>query len=131
VTAAPFDPLALLAYDPRFDAGDPYLNFRTETEMRTLLNAKDPSETRVVTFGYGREFPGATITAPTVTPATWAGTDPTPSALLSGSAQVQGQDVLQAVTAGTANVDYHLECTAMVNGVGPVIRTAILPVRDL
>lgn len=131
VTASHQGPAGTLVYDPRFDAGDPYLNFKTETEMPTFLSAKDPSETRVVTFGYGREFPGATITAPTLTSTVWAGTDSTPSAFLTGAAQVSGQDVLQAVHDGVAFVDYHLSCSAMVNGVGPVIRTAILPVRNL
>ena len=98
------------------------------------LSAKDPSETKTVTFDYAREHPGATLTAPVVTPTVHAGVDATPSAVLLGSPQVQGQRVLQQVHGGVGGVDfvdYLLTCTATVNGGPASVRTAILPVRTL
>lgn len=81
--------------------------------MKTEYKFAD--EVLQVTFPYASEIGAASITAQVVTVSVVSGTDASPAALLSGSAQVSGSEVRQLVTGGVAGVRYKLHCLATFN----------------
>lgn len=74
------------------------------------LKPKDPAESIVVTFDFSAN--AISVSAPVVSVRVISGTDAAPSALLSGSPQVQGATVLQRIVGGVSGVWYELRCQA-------------------
>ena len=73
------------------------------------LDNKDPAEKVVVTFDFSAL--ATTVSTPVVSAESAGGTnDPTPSAILSGSPNVSGAQVLQLVVGGVPGADYKLKC---------------------
>jgi hypothetical protein len=93
--------------------------------------AKDPAEVLVATFDYASEInSGETIASAVVTCSVLAGTDPTPAAVLAGSASIAGGTVLQPFQGGVDGVSYTLRCAATLSPSGRVlVLAATLPVR--
>lgn len=93
--------------------------------------AKDPAEAIYLGFDYAAELEtGETLSgSPTVTASLIAGTDPTPSALLSGSPSVVGAVVLQRVVGGVASASYTLRCQVATSASRVLVLAATLPVR--
>lgn len=81
-----------------------------------LLPEKRVDEIVDVAFDYSAELQtGETITSQAVSVALESGSDPTPSALLAGSATVAGSDVVQRIGGGQAGNVYRLRCLAMLS----------------
>ena len=79
---------------------------------RVTLEARQSGETRTETFEFvSRLALAETISTANVSAAVYAGTDASPSALLSGSASISGTKVTQKTTAGTVGVVYLLTCS--------------------
>jgi hypothetical protein len=79
----------------------------------TILDQKSPEATIVAGFNFTSQLlNGQTISSATVTATVWTGTDPSPSAILSGVASVSGLIVNQSITAGVAGNVYKLRCAA-------------------
>jgi hypothetical protein len=97
--------------------------------MSTTFPTKDPSESITVTFDFSAET--TAVTAPTVTNSVmWSyTTDPSPSAMLSGSAQVSGALVLQRVLGGVDLTNYGLRCQATAANGDTLVVAGVLPVR--
>lgn len=95
------------------------------------LPPKDPEETLVVAFDFTRDLdPGETISSPVTTIAVSVGTDPTPTAVLSGLPTAATGVVTQVITGGVADVDYRLQCKINTSGSRVLVLAAILPVRE-
>jgi hypothetical protein len=97
-----------------------------------ILSPKAPGELIPVVFDFTNLLGVLTIASVvSVGVETDAGTDATPSAILSGSASIQDAYVIQHVTAGTAGVDYRLTATITTSGSPSrtLVLAAILPVR--
>lgn len=92
---------------------------------------KDPAEAIYLGFDYAADLEtGETISgSPTVSASLVAGTDPTPSALLSGSPIVVGATVLQRVVGGVAGASYTLRCQVSTSASRTLVLAATLPVR--
>lgn len=74
------------------------------------LSNKDPTETITVTFDFSALT--SALSSPVVTCALVAGTaDSNPSAMLSGSATVNGAKVLQKIAGGLDGATYDLRCS--------------------
>ena len=69
-----------------------------------------------------------TLSSATVSVAVYSGTDPTPSAILSGSATVSGNLVTQKVTGGVVGTTYLLTCSAATTQSAASILTALLTI---
>ncbi len=81
--------------------------------MTAKIGPLDSAEVKFVRFRFADELPaGNTILSATVEVALTAGTDATPSALVSGAATVSGSDVLQKVIGRNIAASYHLRCIA-------------------
>lgn len=95
--------------------------------MTQRFTDKEPGDIVVVSFDFA---PNAiSVSAPVVTIALAAGTDPNAEAMLLGAPQVSGAVVTQRVQAGLHGCDYTLQCAADA-GVERFTIDAILPVRD-
>lgn len=92
---------------------------------------KDPAEAIFLGFDYAADLDTAETLSgsPTVTASLIAGTDPTPSALLSGSPSVVGAVVLQRVVGGVAGASYTLRCQITTSASRVLVLAATLPVR--
>lgn len=99
--------------------------------MRTSWPSKDPAEVLVVTFDFSSEVDsGESISAAQVYAEVVFGTDPIPTAVLSGSPSVAGGAVLQAVNGGVDGAVYGVRCVATLSPTGRVlVLAANLPVR--
>lgn len=71
---------------------------------------------------------GVTISTQVVTAATYAGTDASPSSIISGSATASGAIVTQVLTAGTTGVTYQLTCQITTSDSQTLQLIAYLPV---
>jgi hypothetical protein len=102
------------------------------------LEEKDPGETVPLSWDFTDDI--ADIGDFTITTATIEvsvdrslsrGTDPTPSALLNSSPQIDGFVVAQSITGGLDGVDYKVTCKAQIDStpVSTIYKTSILPVR--
>ena len=91
-----------------------------------ILQPKTAAELVKRRFDFATET--TPLTSPTVTVTVYAGTDASPSALLSGSASVDGSDVVQNFTGGTEGVIYKLVVTATDSAAVVRSRTAYLAV---
>jgi hypothetical protein len=93
--------------------------------------SKDPVEVMVATFDYTSEInSGETIASAVVACSVLAGTDPTPAAVLAGSASISAGTVLQPFQGGVDGVSYTLRCAATLSPSGRVlVLAATLPVR--
>lgn len=95
------------------------------------FSPKDPAEKVTLTFDFSAELGSATIAGtPVCTVTLVAGTDASPSSLLSGAAQVSGGNVLQLVHNGSAGADYDVKCTATLDDTRILVLGRILPVRS-
>lgn len=75
----------------------------------SLLSPKDPAE--IITLAFDFSAVAAAVLAPMVSAAHESGpADPSPAAILSGAAQVQGATVLQKIVGGVAGATYRLRC---------------------
>lgn len=94
-----------------------------------ILPQKALTETAAVTFRYAGLFPaGVTILSAAVTVYVLRGIDPTPAAILSGGAAINGTDVVQLAQGGVDGVYYVLECRAVGSDGQAVVLQAELPV---
>ncbi len=79
---------------------------------RIVLEAKPSGETRNEIFDFTSRLALAeTLSTAAVTATVYAGTDASPSAIVSGSASIAGTQVTQKLTAGTEGVTYLLACS--------------------
>jgi hypothetical protein len=98
--------------------------------MTQTLTVKDPAEQIVVTFDYTLALDvGETIQGtPTVSASATAGSDLSPSAILSGSPQVSGAKVLHTVIGGVDGSTYKLRCLATMTPSGrKLVLAGLLP----
>ena len=72
---------------------------------------------------------GVTISSPALSVSVHEGTDASPSAMLSGAAQVSGASVLQLLIGGVANVTYLIVCQVDCSDSQRRILRMFLPVR--
>lgn len=97
-----------------------------------MLDDMDVDEADTITFPFeGWVLPGQTIMSATMTVEVLAGADGTPAALLVGSAQIVGTNVLQDVVARGAGVTYKLRCTARISATKVRTSAALLRVVRL
>ena len=98
----------------------------------TQLPSKTPGEIINVTFAYASELGSSeTIQSAAITCAVLSGTDPSPAAMLLGSASIQTSNVIQGVQAGLDGCSYQLECLATLTPSGRVLaRIGILPIAN-
>lgn len=74
---------------------------------RVIFPPKGQGETLLLTFNFGSALSaGETISVATAAAVVYSGTDASPSAILSGSASISGQEVTQLVTAGVEGTIY-------------------------
>jgi len=100
--------------------------------MSTMLPSKDPAETVVVSFLFASEvLAGETVSSCTVVASVYAGLDPTPAAVLSGTVDLSlAPTVMQKVAAGVDGTTYLLKATATLSTGRVLIRKGILPVTS-
>lgn len=97
---------------------------------RKIFATKRVSETKKLTFDFLSELGvSETISNASVSASVYSGTDATPSSIVSGSASISGSVVTQAITAGTAGVQYILACSATTSAGQILIITAYLTVE--
>lgn len=82
--------------------------------MRVILPAKRQAAVVTAPFDFTALLAnGTTISSATVTASVYSGTDPTPNAIISGTATISGSVVLQKIAAGVQGTVYSLICTAI------------------
>lgn len=101
--------------------------------MTQVLETKDTDEDIVVTFDFSNELAsGETLSGvPTITVTVVKGTDPSPSAILSGAYSVSSdaKKILQPVIDGVPGVQYRLKCVCPTsNPAKKLARVGLLPV---
>lgn len=85
--------------------------------LQTVLPTKPLGETAAAAFDFGAQLPlGQTILSADVEVAVYAGEDPVPSDMLSGSPAISGGVVTQLLTAGVLGVTYVVTCLATFSG---------------
>ncbi len=73
---------------------------------------KGPGETATFSFGFAAALAiGETIVSAVITIAVVTRSDPSAAAMIIGSAQISGSQVLQLIANGVAGVEYELLCT--------------------
>jgi hypothetical protein len=91
-----------------------------------MLSVKDVGETIVVAFDFSKVC-ASILSVIEVTAAVAVGspqTDPSPSAILTGTPTIDGAKVLQSVTGGVAGANYDLRCKiAAPDGVSQFVQT--------
>lgn len=92
---------------------------------------KAPAEIVFLGFDFAADLDtGETISGtPTITASLVAGTDPTPSAIISGIPSVVGALVVQRVGGGIAGASYRLTCQITLDSSRVLVLAATLPVR--
>lgn len=96
---------------------------------REVFEIKPPTDTRRFYFDFAGDLAvGETITDATVTAAVWSGTDSNPSAIISGSATIDGSEVSNLITGGELGVTYRLLCTAETDEDQILTRSAYLSI---
>lgn len=98
------------------------------------LSSKDPAEKVVVTFDFTLALnPGETLTTVvSVTSSVVLGSDPAPTALLSGAASVSaGALIQQQVQGGIDATNYYIKALANTSAGRTLALAAILPVRSM
>ena len=68
------------------------------------------------------------LSSATVTAAVYAGTDASPSALISGAASITGSVVTQLIIGGTAGVIYQISCAAVTSTSQTLVLTSRLAI---
>ena len=97
--------------------------------MRTILNAKQTTESVIETFDFTNQLTSAETIDTAVTTATvYSGTDASPSSIISGAASISGKTVTQMITAGTLGVVYLLTCTITTSLDQTLTLSAFLPI---
>ena len=102
--------------------------------MRVLAaaNPKHPSETLTLTFDFGRDLGSNTlVSAATVCLNALGVSDPSPSAVVSGSATISGTVVSQKVIGGLSGATYELQVTAVDSAGNVLLYSQLLPVISL
>ena len=98
----------------------------------TILSPKDPSEVDLVFFAFGhRLVDGETIISAVVNVTTYAGTDPTPSAIKSGLAAVSGGTVSQRIINGVDGCAYKMKCLASTSTGRVLAEASIIHVKEV
>lgn len=94
----------------------------------SVLDSKDPAEFITITFDFAA-LTSATLTGAVVTASVESGKDDaSPSAIVSGAAQVSGLKVLQRIIGGQAGTNYLLRCQVDA-GTERFVLSSILPVQ--
>ena len=94
-----------------------------------LLLPKDVGETDVLTFDYTDSLAeDELILSATVTITVVQGVDASPSAVLSGGAQIATPYALQRVIGGVRNVTYLVSCAAVTDDSRTLVVAGLLPV---
>lgn len=92
------------------------------------LSPKDPAEIITLTFDFTAL--AAAVQSPVITAEVASGVaDATPGAILSGSAQVNGTQVLQQVVGGLNGTSYRLRCQVDTPDGKRWVLSAVLPVK--
>lgn len=97
--------------------------------IKPAFSPKGPTEKVTLTFDFSAELGSATISSAACVATTVAGTDASPSSVISGAAQISGGDVLQLVKQGLVGCDYNVTCTATLSDGRVLVLARILPVR--
>lgn len=74
------------------------------------VGPKDPQEIKTIIFDFTNQLGTHTLASATLVVGVSKGTDPSPSAMLSGSPTVSGAYVRQRVVDGVLGVSYKLTC---------------------
>ena len=102
--------------------------------MRVLAaaNPKHPSETLTLTFDFGRDLgTNSLVSAATVCLNALGVSDPTPSAVISGTSLISGTVVSQKVVGGLSGATYELQVTAVDSAGNVLLYSQLLPVVSL
>jgi hypothetical protein len=92
---------------------------------------KDPGEKFWIDFSYTAELnPGETIVSTTLAISVIAGTDATPTNVLSGNPVIQSGDILQLIQGGLSSTIYAFLCLATTSAGRILARAALLPVQN-
>lgn len=100
-----------------------------------VLPGKYINERIVVTCDFARrisqqrQFAGVTLSAPTFVATVLTGVDASPSAIISGSASIDGYKAKQLVINGVDGVTYKLVCTVTTSDGETLIEELDLPVE--
>lgn len=97
--------------------------------MISIFSSKRPGEVVTLAFDFTSELGGASIGTKSCAVTVLAGTDASPSSLISGAAQESAGIVLQLVQGGVHGVDYVVEATAVLSDGRTLKLPAVLPVR--
>lgn len=93
-----------------------------------MMPIKDPEETVTVEFDFTGEMDS--IQSAVVTATVQNGTDANPSAILSGTHEIDGSKIYQKITGGVSGVIYRLRCKAL-NASDTIVRVGLLPVKTI
>lgn len=96
--------------------------------MISIFSSKRPGEVVTLAFDFTSELGGASIGTKSCAVTVLAGTDASPSSLISGAAQ-ESAGVVQLVQGGVHGVDYVVEATVVTNDGRTLKLPAVLPVR--
>ena len=81
---------------------------------RSIFDAKITGTNFRAVFDFSAELAIAeTIASASTAATTYSGTDPAPSAIISGAATISGGKVTQAITGGIVGTTYLLKCSAV------------------
>lgn len=98
---------------------------------RVVFPPKLVGETKSFTFDFTSMLGSVeTISTQVVTATVYSGTDPTPSALISGVASASGAIVTQNITGGVAGNIYELKCTITTSASQTLLLVAFLVVEE-
>lgn len=99
--------------------------------MRVEFQAKLLGESVIATFDFtSRLSASETISTASVAASVFAGTDASPSSVISGAATISGQKVTQKIVGGVLGVMYFLVCT-ITTSLGQTLElSAYLPVVE-
>ncbi len=92
-----------------------------------MLSYKDPDEVITLTFDFSALTPS--VSSPVISISVLSGIDATPNSIVSGSAQIAGGKILQAIAGGIDGVVYKLKCQIDAPGGSRYVLAANLPVK--
>ena len=96
---------------------------------RAIFDVKEASTPFSATFSFAIDLAlGETLSSASVTAAVYSGTDPTPSAIISGAASSSGGEGTQILIDGVEGVIYLLVCLVGTSLGGTLTRTGYLAI---
>lgn len=99
------------------------------TRITKVIDEKDIAEDDIVGWDFtDMVSPGETIVSAVVTCEVYSGSDPNPSAVLSGSPQISGLLILHQVVGGVRGTQYHLRCEVQLSPWGALTQASLMPV---